>query len=810
MKFGIPGPGGAAGIFLLAAAAAAVAQPAPSAQLIARYDSTYFAWDRGDYPTALRHAEQLLSAPGAEALVGRLALLTGENYGVRALAPDGRAVRWSADGSRLLFETGSGPGIRTRVMAASAGEAREVAVLEGRSAAVSPDGRRAAYLRIAENTELAAARDAERAALAARNAGAVRRARTEIARLEAQVARIMVRDLASGRETERARGLGPHRLGLLYAGDGSLVLVGVNPGTDRAGLFAVPERGAPTALAPDLGTDATVVVPVGSTQILQTVDADRFAVVDVRTGEAHLHLRGSSPVVSADGSTLAFLIRDPVPAEYARGEAVVGADRRGTAARTRLMALSLAAGGRPVELLATTLPVGYPALSPSGARVAFQMMHRDSWEIYTAGTGAADGGGPNDRFERLTVEIQHDQFPRFVSETRLLAVQGEFRHRRAYLYDLSLDRRAAVAADPLPGRDQRARERLFHNNTVRTVAPQYEWAPSPDGRRIAVVAHRDGNTLSPETGVFVVDLDRPVTRGELAARIRTQRAAEETLRERGRQLFAPIHDDVAAATGEVEVGRIYDHAHALYQLGSKWVTQPGNRLAVEYLADAFRRMGYEPELQWFEPRPGHRSANVVATLRGTERPDRIHVISSHFDSVEPSPGADDNSSGTTAMLEAARVLASRPQPETIRFVLLTAEEAGLLGAVEFVQRAMAEGDRIVSVINNDMLGWTRSHRLDNTVRYSNDAIRDAQHAGAILFSDLITYDARYVRGTDAQVFYDAYGDIVGGIGSYPILGNPHYHQASDTLEVIDQRLVAAVSRASVAVLMALASGLVGL
>jgi hypothetical protein len=809
MKHGIPGP---SCLLILGLFVAVPAGPAPGqtaevpAELATRYDSAYFAWSRGDYPAALRHAEHVLTAPGGEALLDRVALLTGEKYRVRPVAPDGRGVRWSRDGHLALFETGAGVAVRTHVVTIDGAAVTEAAVLPGRSATVSPDGRSVAYLSVPETEELAAARAAERVAQAARDFGAVRRARVEIARLEAAAARIMVRELATGRDVERAAGRDgaavAERYGLLYAGDGSLVLVGRAPGEETGALFVVPERGQPGRLGETPGTDGAVVAAVGDRRVLQTVDAGRFIVVDVPTGAVVLDLAGSSPTASADGSVVAFLEREPIPAAVRRGEAVVGADRRGERALTRLRTVRAREGAEPVDIVRTTLPLASPALSPTGELVAFQKMPRDSWEVYTATT---DGSGDA---RRITVEVQHDQFPRFVTPTRLLAMQGEFRHRRAYLYDLSGDRRAAIAADPLPGRDQRGRTRAFHNNTLRTVAPQYEWAPSPDGRRILVVAHRDGNTLSPAMGVWVVDLDRPVTRDDVLARIRANLAAELELRESGRRLFSPIEAEVRAAVAMVDVGRVHDHGHALYQLGSKWFTEPGNRLAIDYLATALRRMGYEPELQWFEPRPGHRTANVVATLRGTERPDRIHVISSHFDSVEGSPGADDNSSGTTALLEAARALAGRPQPETIRFAFLTAEEAGLLGAIEFVRRARADGDRVISVVNNDMIGWTRSHRLDNTVRYSNDAIRDAQHAAAILFTDLITYDARYVRGTDAQVFYDAYGDIVGGIGSYPILGNPHYHQASDKLEVINHRLVAEVSRATVATVMALASGLV--
>jgi len=166
---------------------------------------------------------------------------------------------------------------------------------------------------------------------------------------------------------------------------------------------------------------------------------------------------------------------------------------------------------------------------------------------------------------------------------------------------------------------------------------------------------------------------------------------------------------------------------------------------------------------------------------------------------------DDNSSGTAVLLEAARVLAQNPQPATIIFASLTAEESGLLGAREFVRVAEEEGLWAAGVVNNDMMGWTRHHRLDNTIRFSNYGIRDVQHSGAILFTDLITYDSRYYRNTDAHVFFDAYGDVIGGIGSYPILGNPNYHQPTDRLETINHNLVREVAKSTTATLMMLAN-----
>jgi hypothetical protein len=150
-------------------------------------------------------------------------------------------------------------------------------------------------------------------------------------------------------------------------------------------------------------------------------------------------------------------------------------------------------------------------------------------------------------------------------------------------------------------------------------------------------------------------------------------------------------------------------------------------------------------------------------------------------------------------------MAQHPQPATIVFASFTGEEAGLLGSREYVRRAVADKLKLVGALNNDMVGWTNDQRLDNTIRYSNPGIRDIQHAAAMQFSNMITYDALYYKSTDAAAYYDAYGDIVGGIGSYPVLGNPHYHQPHDLLDTINHQLVTEVAKTTVATLMLLSS-----
>ena len=728
----------------------------------ARYDSATVAWDEGRYPDALAGLERLLTSPDADRFREPAALLTGELYRTTEIASDGARLRWSADGRFASYASDAGRTLH--VVAVEGGAARPVARFAGAALAFAPDGRRAAYLVIDETAGLRAARARADSLLRAAAGGAYGQQLQTVARLEQEASRVVVRSLPSGPERTVALGsrLAPRALAFTADGAG-LVVVAAPPGEPgRSNLYLVPlAGGAARALTEGPGAKGNVLIAAGGRHLVYSAGPSTVVVLDLATG-ALRDFAGETPALSADGSTLAF------------------ARRSLTENSVSVVALGDTAGAVVVKL--TDRPLATPALSPDGGRVAFAMMPREDWEVYVVGR---DGTGET----RLTREIQHDRSPRWLSDGRVLAMKGEPRHTRAVVYDA-----AGGAA-----------RRLHHNNTVRTVAPEYEWAPSPDGTRVLIVADRDGDTISPERGVYLADLTATVSTNDVLARVRASAAAEADLRARGRTTFAPVDAAVRAATAGVSVERIYGYERALFGFDSKHITKPGNALAIAYLADQVRAMGYEPEMQWFEPRPGVRTANVVATLRGTTDPDLVYVISSHFDSVADGPGADDNTSGTAALLEAARVLAHRPQAATIRFAWFTGEEAGLLGSREFVRRAVAAGDKLVGALNNDMVGWANDARLDNTIRYSNDGIRDVQHAAAFLYSSMVTYDARYYKSTDAHAYYEVYGDIVGGIGSYPILGNPHYHQAHDVLETINHRLVAEVSKTTVASIMLLAS-----
>ena len=733
------------------------------------------AWDRGDYTTALKVYLQILDSPDAASALEPIALQTGELYRTTELTDDGDSPTFSPDGKTIAYETGSGLRRMTKIVRVeNAASPAVVAELPGFGASFSIDGTKVAYLRSPSN---AAATTAQAAVDGASPAERQQRLNA-LNQLIASDARIVVRDLASGAES--TPDTGTLRVNSILFAANSIIAAATTPDGGTVQIYEIAEGRPPAARTTGDPDKVLAARNATGTAILFTTRAPgggrggraggpgftpTFGLLSLSDGRTTT-LNGSAPAFSRDGLSLAFVSREGV--------------------NTQLMTTRVADPAHAVAIRTGAERIDAPAWSPDGNKIAFQVMPKEDWEIFVIG---ADGSGE----ARVTREIQHDVLPVFLTPDRILGVIGEPRHRRSYLYELP----------------SMTRTRLFHNNTVRTIAPEYSWTPNADGTKVLIAAERDGDTVSPERGVYVMDLSRRVARDELRERVKANLDAEQALIAKGKRLFAPIAADVKAVVADASVPRIFDYEKTLFDFDSKYVTQPGNKLAAAYLFDRYQSFGYEPEYQRFEYRlrtgPTGPTANVVATLKGTTNPELVYVVSSHYDSVVIGPGADDDTSGTAALLETARILAHHPLPATVIFASFTGEEAGLLGSREFVRRAVDGGLKVVGALNNDMIGWSNDYRLDNTIRYSNAGIRDIQHAAAMQFSNLITYDALYYKNTDAAAYYEAYGDIVGGIGSYPVLGNPHYHQSHDLLEGINHQLIAEVAKTTAATVMLLAS-----
>jgi hypothetical protein len=112
-----------------------------------------------------------------------------------------------------------------------------------------------------------------------------------------------------------------------------------------------------------------------------------------------------------------------------------------------------------------------------------------------------------------------------------------------------------------------------------------------------------------------------------------------------------------------------------------------------------------------------RITNVIATLRGSTSPERVYVVTGHYDSrvtdvmdaTSDAPGADDDASGVAAVMEMARVFASRTTEATVVFAAVAGEEQGLYGSDHMAQVFKDAGADVQAMFSNDIVGTGDAH-----------------------------------------------------------------------------------------------------
>ncbi len=178
--------------------------------------------------------------------------------------------------------------------------------------------------------------------------------------------------------------------------------------------------------------------------------------------------------------------------------------------------------------------------------------------------------------------------------------------------------------------------------------------------------------------------------------------------------------------------------------------------------------------------------NVIGEMPGLLEPEKIYIIGAHIDDVQNTPGADDNASGSVAVLLAADILSQYAWGYTLRFAFWTGEEQGLNGSEAYAARARANGENILGYLNLDMIAYNTKNSapgLDLLVHPSMpDTLQMAQ-----LFSDAISAYGLNLQpeiisdlsgGSDHMSFWDqGYRSILAieDQGDF----NPYYHQPGD-------------------------------
>lgn len=213
--------------------------------------------------------------------------------------------------------------------------------------------------------------------------------------------------------------------------------------------------------------------------------------------------------------------------------------------------------------------------------------------------------------------------------------------------------------------------------------------------------------------------------------------------------------------------------------------------------------------------------NLILTLPGTVHPDEAVILSAHLDSTShedpehSAPGAEDNASGSAALLEAARLFRNHRFERTIRIIWFTGEEQGMLGSRAYVDTISRPG-AILGVINLDMFGFdTDGDRCFEmhigTLPQSERVARCFAQAAAAHDLGLETYDHLTSQATDRSDHGSFWG---AGVGAIEILENmfvddlprgctngdpnPGYHSPQDTFEKLNPESAARIVQAALA------------
>ena len=192
------------------------------------------------------------------------------------------------------------------------------------------------------------------------------------------------------------------------------------------------------------------------------------------------------------------------------------------------------------------------------------------------------------------------------------------------------------------------------------------------------------------------------------------------------------------------------------------------------------------------------ATNVVADKPARNPAAQSVVIGAHLDSVPAGPGANDNGSGSALVLELAQVLATRDEPFTLRFALFGAEELGLYGSRNYVDRLTdAERANTRAMINLDMVGVGEAWRFGGT----DDLVQRALGAATDIGERGLPLRGPQSGGSDHASF------LAVGVPALFIyrVEDPNYHQAGDRPELVDPNALGEAGTMALSVLDSLAA-----
>lgn len=253
---------------------------------------------------------------------------------------------------------------------------------------------------------------------------------------------------------------------------------------------------------------------------------------------------------------------------------------------------------------------------------------------------------------------------------------------------------------------------------------------------------------------------------------------------------------IAALVNSVKVDRIREDVVKLASYKTRLVGTDDNRAALAAVEQQLKDMGLTTQQICY--RTG--ACSIIADKVGKEGSEEVILVMAHIDSVGKSfAGADDNGSGTAALLEMARVLSSVDHAHTIRFFVTNGEESGLLGAEHYAAELARSGDisKLTLAINMDMVGYNSNNlvELETDAVFENLAKDFAELAATYtVLKSKITLGA---WGSDHVPFLKKNVPTMLTIENWDTK-TPCYHQACDKPETLNYNYAAEITKLNIA------------
>jgi len=247
-------------------------------------------------------------------------------------------------------------------------------------------------------------------------------------------------------------------------------------------------------------------------------------------------------------------------------------------------------------------------------------------------------------------------------------------------------------------------------------------------------------------------------------------------------------------------------------LGIKTTGSLKNANALTWLKNKYTSFGYSASQIVEDPFTfgSTSSKNLVITKTGTLYPDKYVIICGHFDSIY-GPGVNDNGSGTSIILEAARILKNVPTEYSIKFIHFSGEEQGLRGSTHYVNNvAYQNGIRVLDiklVFNLDQVGGVMGNN-NNTVYCDQDmagptgnnaasaAVTQQLRNCTALYSPLLT-DVDPAEDTD-YIPFERKGEVITGF--FERIRSTYPHTSNDTFANTDPVYIYKIGKATVGAL----------